>query len=181
MSEAVVAKRYAEALFQLVDEKNIADKIGAELQVVKEVFVKDENLSDLLSHPRISAAQKNQLIDTAFGTFDKSVVNTLKLLVKRGRVENVIAVIDDYTALFNDKNGIGVATVYSVRPLTESEKINLATTLKIEFNKQTIEIDNKIDASLIGGVKIRVGNTIYDGSISNKLNRFRTNLLSASK
>ena|SRR5690625_1615039 len=180
MSEAIVAKRYGEALFQLATEKGIEKKLISELRTVKEVFQKDEQINDFLNHPRITNANKLQLIDSSFASFDKNVVNTLKLLVQRHRIDNVAAIVDEFIHLQNEANGVAVATVYSTRALTDEEKSQLEASFKKRFNKKEISIVNEVDPSLLGGVKIRVGNTIYDGSLNNKLNRIKHNIVSES-
>jgi len=180
MSEAIVAKRYGDALFQLATDKGIEEKLIAELQIVKEVFQKDEQISDFLNHPRVTNEKKLQLIDVSFESFDKTVVNTLKLLVERHRIDNVPAIIDEFIHLHNEANGVAVATVYSTRALTDDEKVQLEVSFKKRFNKKEVSIVNEIDPSLLGGVKIRVGNTIYDGSLHNKLNRIKDNIVSES-
>jgi len=91
------------------------------------------------------------------------------------------AVIENFAHIYNEANGIADATVYSIRALTEAEKEQLSSSFKTQLNKQSVSINNVVDPSLIGGMKIRVGNTIYDGSISNKLNRLKQNIVSASK
>jgi|SRR5699024_25161 len=176
----VVAKRYAEALFQLANEQDIAAQLISELGTVKEVFEKDKQLIDFLSHPRINLQDKKQLIDDAFKSSHKVVLNTLKILVERHRLTEVVAIIDYYTHLYNEANGIATATVYSVRPLSDEEKTSLEQTFKAKLDKDSITFVNEIDESLVGGVRIRIGNTIYDGSISGQLNRLRNNLTSAN-
>ena len=176
----VVAKRYAEALFQLATEKNIADQLISELGTVKDVFEKDEQLIDFLSHPRIKLQDKKQLIDEAFKSQNVTVLNTLKILVERHRLSEIVAIIDHYNHLYNEANGIATATVYSVRPLSDDEKASLEDSFKAKLNKGSITFTNEIDENLIGGVRIRIGNTIYDGSISGKLNRLKGNLTSAN-
>src|SRR5690625_7558681 len=96
MSETVVAKRYADALFQLATEKGIDEKLISELQTVKEVFLAEKQLNDFLNHPRVTNDQKLQLIDTSFASLDKYVQNTLKLLVERHRVNVIPAIVDEY-------------------------------------------------------------------------------------
>ncbi len=75
---------------------------------------------------------------------------------------------------------MATATVYSVRELTDVEKTELENSFKKKFNKKSVAIENIVDPSIIGGLKIRVGNTIYDGSISGKLNRIKNRLVSQS-
>src|SRR5690625_304229 len=177
MSE-VVAKRYADALFQLATEKSIDEKLISELQTVKQVFQDDDQLSSFLNHPRVTNEKKLQLIDTSFEKLNKYIVNTLKLLVERHRIDNVTAIVDEYNHLYNEANGIAVATVYSTRALTDDEKAQLEASYQKRFNKKQVTIENEVDPSLLGGMKIRVGNTIYDGSIQGKLNRLKQNIVS---
>jgi len=177
---SVVAKRYAEALFQLATEKNIADQLISELGTVKEVFENDKQLVEFLSHPRINLQTKQALIDEAFKSYNKTVINTLKILVERHRLTEIVAIVDQYIHLYNEANGIATATVYSVRTLSDDEKTSLENSFKQKLNKDSITFTNKVDPSLLGGVRIRIGNTIYDGSISGKLNRMKNNLTSAN-
>ncbi|MEJ8778364.1 F0F1 ATP synthase subunit delta [Pseudogracilibacillus sp. ICA-222130] len=181
MSEAVVAKRYADALFQLASEKNNVENIQNALSTVKDVIQNNKEVVDFLNHPRIKQADKMKIIEEAFGKFDKDVVNLIKLLVERHRISLVPAVIDHFAHFYNEENGIAAATVYSVRALTDAEKEQLESSFTTKLNKKSVSINNVVDPSLIGGMKIRVGNTIYDGSISNKLNRLKQNIVSASK
>lgn len=181
MSEAVVAKRYADALFQLANEKNNVDTINEQLKVVKEVVDKEEQMLKFLNHPRITKEDKLTLIENVFGQFEQNLKNLLKLLVERNRINLVSTIIDDFDAYYNEANKIAAATVYSVRALSEDEQNKLETSFKEQLDKESVSINNIVDPSIIGGMRIRVGNTIYDGSISNKLNRLKQNIVSASK
>src|SRR5699024_2853937 len=115
MSEAVVAKRYADALFQLALEQNKTEQLVSQLSVVKDVFQKDDKIAQFLNHQRIELNKKMQIIEEAFKSNDKDVVNTLKILVQRHRISSVIAIVDHFVHLYNEQNGIAVATVQSVR------------------------------------------------------------------
>ena len=181
MSEAVVAKRYAEALFQLGNEKHTLDKFVEEFRVVQEVFQDNNKLYTFLKHPRINNAKKKQFLGEVFQGLQADVVNTLKLLVERHRVEITSSIIDHLIRLYNDAKGIAEATVYSIRELSRSERQALVTSFVKRFNKSTFLINNVVDPSLIGGMKIRIGNTIYDGSISGKLRRIEQNIVTANK
>lgn len=175
MSEAV-AKRYAEALFELGTEKLILDKMVKEFGVVRDVFEEDEQLVKFLTHPKVNNAKKNDLIDQAFKGFEKDVVNTVKLLVERHHTVNIPYIISLLEQLVNDAKGIAEATVYSVRELSNDENLKIKQTFVQRLNKNEIRIKNIIDPSLIGGMRIRIGNTIYDGSISGKLRRIERSI-----
>ncbi|WP_067728531.1 F0F1 ATP synthase subunit delta [Oceanobacillus damuensis] len=181
MSEQVVSKRYAEALFQLGKEKNTQDLLVEEFRVVREVFKNNKKLDTFLKHPKIDNEKKKQFLTQAFQGTQTDVVNTLKLLVERRRTAAVPSIIDHFIQLVNDAKGIADATVYSVRELSEAEKQQLQVTFAKRMGKAAINLENVVDPSIIGGIKIRVGNTIYDGTISGKLNRISRRIVSANK
>ncbi|RDW22261.1 F0F1 ATP synthase subunit delta [Oceanobacillus arenosus] len=180
MSETVVAKRYAEALFQLGIEKNNLDELVTEFTTVREVFQNNQELNVFLMHPAVSGEKKKELIATSFQSLQKDVVNTLKLLIDRHRTDIIPATINQFIQLVNDAKGMVEASVYSTRALTEDEKHELELSFAKRLNKTAVTFDNKIDPTLIGGIKIRVGNTIYDGTISGKLKSIERKILTAN-
>ncbi|MBM7601224.1 F-type H+-transporting ATPase subunit delta [Virgibacillus halotolerans] len=180
MSETVVAKRYAEALFQLGNEKAVLEQFVEELQTVKEVFEKNSKLYTILEHPRIAKTRKQQFLDEVFQSLNTDIVNTLKILVERHRIMITPSMIEHFIYLYNDAKGIAEATVYSVRKLSNPERQALVASFVKRFNKSTFDIHNIVDPSLVGGVKIRIGNTIYDGSVSGKLKRIKQNIVTAN-
>lgn len=180
MSETVVAKRYADALFQLGKEKDTLNKFEEEFNVVREVFENNAELNTFLMHPQINNEKKKQLLSVAFKGMQADVVNTLKLLVDRHRIAIIPTVIEHFTQLVNDAKGIAEATVYSVRALSDAEKNQLATTFSKRLHKTSIKLTNIVDTSILGGIKIRVGNTIYDGTIGGKLKRIERNITTAN-
>src|SRR5690625_1996848 len=180
MSEAV-AKRYAEALFQLGNEKDVIDQLVEELRAVREIFIEHEQLDIFLKNPRVSIEQKKQFLEEIFQSIHRDIVNTLKLLVERERTEITPSIIDHFFQMVNDAKGIIEAKVFSVRKLTDAEKSSLSKNFANRFNMNTVKLQNIIDPSLIGGLKIQVGNTVYDGSVSRKLKRIEQNIVAANK
>lgn len=181
MSEAVVAKRYADALFQIGQEKNMIDQLENELKIVKDVFKNNDQLITFLNHPRVKHEKKIELLEEAFKGLQDVVVNTLKLLVDRHRVTITPSIIDHFIDKVNDAKGIAEATVYSVRELTDQELGQLKESLAKRFQKNEFKLTNIVDPSILGGLKIRLGNTIYDGTISGKLSRIERNIVTANK
>lgn len=181
MSEAIVAKRYAEALFQLGEEKDTLEQLSDELRMVKEVFLENKNIITVLKHPRINDEKKKQFVNKTFQGLQTDVVNMIHLLVERHRVEITPSIIDHFIQFVNDARGIAEVTVRSVRELTEAEKTELKSGFAKRFNKKAIELTNIVDPKIIGGLRIQIGNTIYDGTISGKLNRIEQNITSANK
>lgn len=180
MSEAVVAQRYAEALFQLGTEKANLDQLAEELRVVRDVFVNNDEFFTFLRHPRITNEKKKQLLEEAFQSLQVDVLHTLKLLVDRQRVNITPSIIDHFIDKVNDVKGIAEASVTSVRELTENEKEELKQGLAKSFDKKTIQLKTAVDPSILGGLRIRIGNTIHDGTIKGKLARLERKLVSAN-
>lgn len=178
MSE-VVASRYAEALFQIGNENGTLEQLAEELRVLKTIFDENEKLVAFLEHPRVNHDKKRQFVNDVFQGFSENVLNTVKILTERHRIGSMPAIIDYFGRMVNDAKGIAEAKVYTVRQLSEGEKEQLEITFAKRFNKQAIKLDTIVDPSIIGGLKLRLGNTIYDGTISGKLKRIERNIVTA--
>ncbi|TLS35835.1 F0F1 ATP synthase subunit delta [Pseudalkalibacillus caeni] len=175
----VVAKRYAEALFDLANENQIVSQIEDELAVVKEVFNKNPQLMEFFRHPKVTTDEKKKVIFTSFGELSDTVRNTMLLLADRNRIEITPELIDQYTKLANDQQGVAAAKVYSVNPLSDEEQARISDVFAKRVGKEKLSIENVVDPDLIGGIKVRIGNRIFDGSVSGKLERMKRQLVSA--
>lgn len=178
MSSSGVAKRYASALFQLSKEHNLLDQMEAELRVVKEVLVDNAELNAVLKSPKLPIEKKKEILKNAFLQVNTFVLNTLMLLIDRHRVNEITAVADEFIQLANEDRGIAEALVYTIRPLTDDERDALSSTFAKKVGKTSLRINNIVDSNLLGGVKVRIGNRIFDGSLSGKLERLERTLLS---
>lgn len=179
MSEAIVAKRYAEALFQIGKDQGSLDHMEAELRVIQEALHANSNLVPFLEHPGIEKEKKKQLIQTILANVLADVRNLFLLLIDRNREELTSEVIEQFINMMNEEKGIAEATVYSVVPLSEEEMANLSNVFAKKLNKNKLILNNIVDESVIGGVKLRVGNTIYDGTVKGKLERIERSITSA--
>ena len=95
----------------------------------------------------------------------------------RGREGLIVQVADHFIELADSEKGIAEAIVTSVRPLTEEETKAISTTFAKKLGKKDLRIENKVDSNLLGGIKLRIGNRIYDGSLQGKLERLERQLL----
>lgn len=176
MSKGIVAKRYAVALFQLAKEQNALDRFEAELRTIKQVFNENEDFLTVLSNPKLSIDRKKLMVKEAFSSFSQMTLNTLYLLLDRHREDMILDVADEFIELANNEHGIAEAKVFSVRPLSEDEKTGISSVFAAKVGKVSLKIENVVDKSLIGGVKLRIGNRIYDGSVKGKLERLEREL-----
>ncbi|WP_240376160.1 F0F1 ATP synthase subunit delta [Bacillus piscicola] len=177
MSSLAAANRYAVALFDLAKEKNILQEISTELEAVQQVFEENTKLPKLLDHPNVSLEKKEQLIRESFTDLSSTVVNTMLLLLKKKRIDTVTLIAEQFQKLMQEEEKVAHAVVYTVKPLTDSEKSMISETFAKKIGKNTLHITNEIDPSLIGGMKIHIGDTIFDGSVEGQLERLRRELV----
>ncbi|WP_246944437.1 F0F1 ATP synthase subunit delta [Bacillus pinisoli] len=177
MSNGTVAKRYATALFQVAKEQNILEQVENELLAVKTVFQENKELLSVLNHPKVSKVTKKSLVKDSFANVSAPVLNVLLILIDRHRQAIIPGVVDFFIEEANNERGIADAKVYSVRELTEDEKTSLSQAFASKVGKASLRIQNIVDPTVLGGVKLRIGNRIYDGSVSGKLARVERELL----
>lgn len=177
MSNTVVAKRYADALFQIAKEDKQIDRLEGEMRILKQVFLSNKELTSFLEHPKVAMESKKDAIKTAFATMSPSIQNLLMILVDRHRENIVTTLADEFILLVNEYTGVVDAKVYSVRPLSKPEQESISKVFAQKIGKQALRIENIVDSSLLGGIKLRIGNRIFDGTVLGKLERLERQLL----
>lgn len=167
----LVAKRYAKALFEVAKEQEIIGVVEQELRSIVEIVGQNVDFTKLLQHPNVGTTAKIGMIKEVFGgRVSEAVFNTLQLLLENGRQSVLAELLDAYVSIANEALGQANAIVYSPFPLSEAE----ANKVSEKFNQLTgkkIRLEHVIDASLIGGFQVRIGDRLYDGSLSGKLAR----------
>ncbi|WP_432363702.1 F0F1 ATP synthase subunit delta [Sporosarcina sp. UB5] len=177
MSNSVVAKRYATALFELAQLRGLTGPIQEEMKELTKVFRDNKELSELFGSPKFTAAKKKEMIANIFKGVNPLVLNTLHVLLDAKRMDEAQNVFEEFHALANNAAGIEEAKVYSTRPLTEQESNAISATFAKKVNKQSLRIENIIDPSLIGGIRLQIGNQIYDSSLSSSLDKLQRKLI----
>ncbi|TDL32918.1 F0F1 ATP synthase subunit delta [Jeotgalibacillus sp. S-D1] len=176
MSKSTVANRYAQALYELALQNGQVDTVEEDLRVVRQVFRDNPDLALLLQSPKLTKTQKKQLILQSFSGLSIYVLNTLSMLIDRRRNTEVAALADAYIELALSSRGTAVAHVYSATRLSEADQAALSKAFAARVGKQSLQITNNVDPSLLGGLRIRIGNRIFDGTIKNKLKRLEREL-----
>ena len=177
MSNELVAKRYANALFEIATEQNLVETVEHDLHVVKKEYVQNVELHKFLQHPGITKESKKSVLNETFSSISETVLNLICLLVDRQRLNIIPDLENEYVLIANDARNIADATVYSVNEMPKEELDKIGALFAQKLNKNAVRITNEIDPSLIGGYKVRVGNRIFDGSLKNKLGRMERELI----
>ncbi|MEH7074369.1 F0F1 ATP synthase subunit delta [Neobacillus drentensis] len=178
MSNSIVAKRYALALLKIAKETDSLGVIEEELRVVKEIVQYNPEFKAILSSSKLSIEKKKEIIKAAFISVNVNVLNTLLILIDRHREDQIIDLANEFLELANEEMGIAEAEVYSTRALTDAEREAISAVFAAKVGKKSLKIENIVDSHLLGGIRLRIGNRIYDGSLRGKLDRLERKLLS---
>jgi F-type H+-transporting ATPase subunit delta len=173
---ASVEKTYADAMFALLEEENadrtVFDTVMHQLKCVGESIAQTPDLLKLMSTPTISDAEKLSLIDTVFGgKVTDYVHNFLRLLAVKKRMSCYRGIVDTFRGLYNERFDIAEIVITSAMPITAESRSKIVTKMSQITGKpaENIEVSEKVDGSLIGGVVVDYGNTRYDGSVKTRL------------
>ena len=172
----IVAKRYANALYDIATEDNKVDLFMDEMDFVKSVFVKETQLVKVLNHPKVSTEERIEVIEDIFkGKISEEIVGFLVLVLEKNRQEYIVEICDEFLIFALDFKGIVKAYVTSAVSLKESQEAKLIEQLKKSLNKD-VEIVKEVDESIIAGLIIRVGDKVLDNSIKTKMGKMSKEL-----
>jgi len=175
-----IAAQWAEALIELAAGSPGAtdEKVLADLEAINKAVASTPDFSVILDHPSIAGTEKKQLLIKAF---EKSVedltLRLLQLLADRRRLKLLPYIETTYRQLLNERKNITTASVTSADPLSDKAVAEIKTKLIKQLGKQ-VELAVKVDRSLIGGIVLRVGDQVIDGSLKGKLEALERSLLS---
>ncbi len=168
------ARRYAEAAFQIGRADGTLDDWERDLATVSELLANDE-VRRILQHPVIPYAAKERVLQRATGGIRPEVLSLVLLMIRRGRPRGVEPMISHFGALLRTERGIVLAEVRTALPL-EDEQRRAVTARLGELTGETVEMNEVVDESLIGGIAVRIGDRLYDASVRNRLERLRARL-----
>ena len=166
----LVSKTYGDALFELALEENKIDSLLDEVKAVLVALSENQDLSKLMNHPKISKDEKVVLIEDIFkGRVSMELTGLMRMLVEKGHYHEIDNVLEYFQGRVKEHKNIGTAYVTSAVELSDVQKDAvvrrlLETTKYVEF-----EMHYSVDAALIGGMVIRIGDRVVDSSIQTKL------------
>lgn len=165
MIAAQVAKKYANALFLSTRQRGLVEQAYTQFSELKGLLTRDPALIRFLSSPRIEEEQKLTVIRSVFGNrLEPLFVEFLVVLVEKRRAGYIIEVIDEFDRLVEFERGIVRATVITAVPLTSQETAAMTAKLAAKVSKK-IELEQKVDPDILGGVIVIMHDEIVDGSV----------------
>ena len=166
----LVSKTYGDALFAVALEENRMDEFFEAVKVVADILRTNDEFGKLMNHPKIIKEEKVKIVEEAFGKgVPKEIVGIMALLITKGRAEEMLSVFDYFIDLVKEEKKIGKAYVVTAVELSADQKAKVEQKLLDTTKYETFEMDYSVDASLIGGMVIRIGDRVVDSSIKTKL------------
>ena len=167
--------RYAQAVFQIAVESDELEQWLDDLTRLAD-SVTDEAFRQTLSAPRISLSQKEQLIRESFGSsIGPLALNLMALLTSRNRVEILPRIADRFQEMLDVHQGIERAEVVSAIALTDAQR-DQVTRMLVDMSGKDVRLTTRIDPEILGGLVIRIGDQVMDGSARSRLQNMRREL-----
>lgn len=170
MSRAAI--RYAKAILDIATESNTTSAVNSDMKTIVTAINESEELKDFLSNPIVNDAVKMNALSEIFPSLQTETKGLFQLLLANKRFEILGAIALQFNNLFDLKSGVEQAVVTTAVPLTAELEAQVLNKLK-EFSSNSISITNIVDASIIGGFVIRIGDKQYNASVANKLQQLK--------
>jgi F-type H+-transporting ATPase subunit delta len=179
MKSGAAAKRYAKALFDLAREQDHLEAIRADIGDLTRLLEESPDFARFVADPLIPADKRGEvLVALLKDRADPLTARFLAFLDSRDRLDQLPGICSVFTALYNDIKGILLVEITSAVPLSAEQVDQVEKRLHVKFGKQ-IESTQSTDPALLGGFKVRVGDTIHDYSIATQLQTLKQKLINA--
>lgn len=159
----------------MAKEERSLDRWERELSLLRDLL-REAQLRAVADHPAIPYAAKERILRAAAGAdIAREPLELVLLMIRRGRPRAIEAMVDRFEELLRRERGISKAEIRSALRLEDEEREAIVARLR-ELTGTKIETSEQVDLSLIGGVSVRIGDTLYDASVRSRLERLRARL-----
>lgn len=171
-----VARRYAEAFFSIAREANKIDEYQSEMEKVIQAFTEVEGMKVYMEHLLVPVREKKELFQKVFaGQLSQMTMNFMLMIIDKRREKYLQVIFGEFVEMADESRNIKKAELFAAREVPEAELADLAQRLSSSTGK-TVTLKLTVDPSLLGGVKIRMGDQIVDGTVAKKLQLLKENL-----
>lgn len=160
---------YANALYSLAKDAECEETIKNQILILGEAFAQEPDFVRLLDTPSLSKQERCQIVDDSFRMqLHPYLLNTLKLLTEKGYIRHFPSCVEAYRACYNRDMGILEVSAVTAIPLTVHQKEKLTRKLETITGK-TVQLQNRVEAACMGGVRLDYDGRCVDDTISNRL------------
>ncbi len=172
-----LAITYAHSLFSLAEDEGLTEKIYEELISIADIFSENPDYEVLLDSPTVPVEKRFGLIDEAFAPYMEYVTNLIKILCEKRRIHVFRDCVKEYDKLYYEKLGIKRVTAITATKLSDELREKLIKKLEKEWGKK-IELTEKVDPSILGGIVLRTDNSQTDASVRTRLEQLKAQIVS---
>ncbi|MEA1961411.1 MAG: F0F1 ATP synthase subunit delta [Bacillota bacterium] len=174
-----VARRYAEAFFGIAREQNKIDQYQTELETVVQSIQNIDQLKEYFAHLLIPPKEKKEVAQKIFAEqISPITLNFILMIIDKKRETYIELIVKEYVEMADESRNIKKAELFAATDVSDDELQSLAQKLSTASGK-TVQLKLRVDPSLLGGIKIRMGDQIIDGTVTKKLEMLKNELKQA--
>ena len=174
-----IASVYARSLFEVAKEQDKLDKVRDEIGEFADALNESRELQVFLFSPYFSTREKSEGLEKAISGADETTVNFLKLLIEKHRTPVLFRVRAELDQLWEEENRLLPVTVTSAVELPKATVKQIGDRIAEQTDRK-VDLSSKVDPDILGGIVVRVGNSVLDASIRNRLENFRKQVARAN-
>jgi F-type H+-transporting ATPase subunit delta len=173
-----IAQVYARSLFEVAKEHDKLDVVREQLGQIADAIAEQHDLQVFFFSPYLSTDEKVEGLKRALEDVDETVLNFLELLIEKHRMPAIFRIRREFEALWEEENRLLPVSVTSAIELDESTVKQIGDAIGQQTGRR-IELTSEVDPDILGGIVLRVGNSILDASIRNRLEKLRKQVAKA--
>jgi F-type H+-transporting ATPase subunit delta len=177
MTVNAYARRYSQAIFRMALQEKDLNRWQSDLRKVA-TLLKDNALASLIANPKVTGEEKSQTLSQRLGDVNPLVIKLVLLLAAKGKLAVIDDIAEEYQALVDNYRGVEgteIAEITTAIPLDNDYQLKIAQRIT-EIVGKPVMLRPKVDPAIIGGIIIRVGDKLIDGSLRSKLAALRKDL-----
>ncbi|HHU76779.1 MAG TPA: ATP synthase F1 subunit delta [Firmicutes bacterium] len=175
---SLVERRYAASLLELAEDRDLYEPFYRELKMASNIIHKNERLESFLLDLQVDSSKKKKVIFAVFnGNIMQELINFLNVLIDKNRFEYLDPIIEEFRIMADQKQNILNVTVVSAFPIDELQLQEIKRKCKNKYMASKVRVHLQEDKSLLGGIKLKIGDTMIDGTVKSRLEELRKTLL----
>ena len=174
-----IAEVYSRALFEVAKDSDVLDRVHDELGEFTDALAEDRNLQVFFFSPYFSSEEKKEGVTRIVTDADERLVNFLQLLAERHRVPALFRIRRSFDSMWAEENKLLPVTVTSAVELDETLVQDIGRSIEEQTGRR-VDLSSNVDADVLGGLMVRVGNMVLDATVRNRLEQLRKQVARAA-